>query len=155
MTLRIPFDKGIWADYLSGQESKLPHLSDVSAVSDRVVRVLGGNPGYMQLQGTNTYIVGTGRERILIDTGEGAPCWIARITEYLKTAHIELSFILLTHWHGDHTGGVPDLIAYDDAIATKNLQKSAGLFSEGYQRRSGLSSRRRNFTCHLYSRACG
>ncbi|KHN97629.1 metallo-beta-lactamase superfamily protein [Metarhizium album ARSEF 1941] len=119
MATRIPFDESVWQEYLAGQESQLPPLRDVQHVTDRVVRIMGGNPGMMQLQGTNTYLVGTGRSRILIDTGEGLPCWIERVVRVLQDARLDLAFILLTHWHGDHTGGVPDLVAYDANLADR------------------------------------
>ena len=60
----------IWKDYLSFQEAQLPQLVDVEDVTNRVIRIMGGNPGEMQLQGTNTYLLGTGKSRILIDSGQ-------------------------------------------------------------------------------------
>ncbi|KAJ5129115.1 hypothetical protein N7448_002824 [Penicillium atrosanguineum] len=80
---------------------------------------MGGNPGEMQLQGTNTYLIGTGRSRILIDTGQGMPIWAANITNLLEEKNLEISHVLLTHWHGDHTEGVPDLIIYDPRLASR------------------------------------
>lgn len=62
------------------------------------------------MQGTNTYIIGTGYQRIIVDTSGGEPTWIELIASTLKSMDISLSHVLLTHWHGDHTGGVPDLL---------------------------------------------
>ncbi|CRG83529.1 Beta-lactamase-like protein 2 [Talaromyces islandicus] len=97
-------------EYLSAQASLLPDLPEIKKISPRVIRVLGGNPGLMQLQGTNTYIVGTGTKRILVDTGQGIPQWTQLISSTIEEHDITIEKVLLTHWHGDHTGGVPDLI---------------------------------------------
>lgn len=62
------------------------------------------------LQGTNTYIVGSGSSRLLIDTGQGIPAWAKIVSRTLEELNVSLKYVLLTHWHGDHTEGVPDLI---------------------------------------------
>ncbi|RAL16202.1 putative metallo-beta-lactamase domain protein [Aspergillus homomorphus CBS 101889] len=97
-------------DYLVTQQSRLPKLLDVEQLSPRVLRVLGQNAGKFTLQGTNTYIVGTGQHRLIIDTAQGYREWADLIDVTLSDRSISLSHVFLTHWHGDHTGGVPDLI---------------------------------------------
>lgn len=66
----IKINQCVWGDYLSTQRAQILHLADVEDVTDRVVRIMGGNPGEMQLQGTNTYLLGTGKSRILVDSGQ-------------------------------------------------------------------------------------
>lgn len=38
------------------------------------------------------------------------PIWIENLKWVLETENAEIAYVLLTHWHGDHTGGVPQLL---------------------------------------------
>ncbi|KAI1424982.1 Metallo-hydrolase/oxidoreductase [Xylaria sp. FL1777] len=111
-------------DFLESQLSHLPDIADVEQISSRVIRVLGQNAGKFTLQGTNTYIVGTGPLRLIIDTGQGIPEWADIISLTLSDSKIALSRVLLTHWHGDHTGGVPDLVRMYPSL-TNAIYKNA------------------------------
>ena len=88
----------------------LPHIPDFQQHSDRVVSVLGMNPGPFALTGTNTYLIGTGEKRILLDTGEGKDIYIPNLEKAMKSCGCkELQEIIITHWHFDHLGGVPSV----------------------------------------------
>jgi ribonuclease/clavin/mitogillin len=77
----------------------------------RVHLVMGQNPGPFTLTGTCTYLVGTGRSRLLIDTGEGdRPGYVADLLKTMKeTGCDEIAAILCTHEHHDHIGGIADV----------------------------------------------
>lgn len=90
----------------------IPPLDPITRLSPRVIRILGGNPSKFTLQGTNTHLVGTGSERILIDTAEGLSVWRERLERVLKEEEdgkVKITKVLLTHWHHDHVGGVDDV----------------------------------------------
>ncbi|KAM3501835.1 hypothetical protein MY11210_009261 [Beauveria gryllotalpidicola] len=87
----------------------LAPLSDVKRLSPVCIRILGGNPGKFTLQGTNTYLLGSGKHRILIDSGEGTPSWAASLRKVLRAEGATVDTLLLSHWHHDHVGGIEDL----------------------------------------------
>jgi len=85
----------------------LPELPDVARLSVRVVRILGQNRGSFTLQGTNTYVVGTGTHRAIVDAGDGNSKHIVKLKEFLANEGATISDVVVTHWHEDHMGGVP------------------------------------------------
>ncbi|CAN6626045.1 hypothetical protein TRVA0_010S02586 [Trichomonascus vanleenenianus] len=85
-------------------------IPKITQLSPLVTRVLGCNPGKFTLQGTNTYLIGSGKSRILLDTGAGEVEYASLLQSYLQAQDIEISTILLSHWHPDHVRGLSDVV---------------------------------------------
>jgi glyoxylase-like metal-dependent hydrolase (beta-lactamase superfamily II) len=91
----------------NGVDRRLETLPDVEILSLNVIRILGKNPGRMTLQGTNTYLIGQGPSRILIDTGDGNTKYLTILRQVCKLHQVEeITDVLLTHSHFDHMGGI-------------------------------------------------
>ena len=66
-------------------------------------------------------LVSFGSENILVDCGEG----IQRQFKIAKLNPCKLTRILITHWHGDHTFGLPGLL---ETLSTSEYSKSLQIF---------------------------
>jgi ribonuclease/clavin/mitogillin len=88
-------------------------LPDIDQLSPCVAVALGQNPSMFTGPGTNTYLVGTGKKRLLLDTGSGhdeyMPVLEAAVAQVGCT---EIEGIVLTHAHPDHIGGVHQVRAH-------------------------------------------
>lgn len=67
--------------------------------------LLAPNPGPMTLEGTNTYLVGAGRELVVVDPGPADAAHLDRIA-----AAGDVALILVSHRHPDHTDGIAGLV---------------------------------------------
>jgi glyoxylase-like metal-dependent hydrolase (beta-lactamase superfamily II) len=86
-------------------------MPELDVWSERVAVALGMNPSLFTGPGTNTYLIGTGPRRILLDTGQGRPEYVPVLERALERCGCEgIQEIVLTHAHPDHIGGVRDVI---------------------------------------------
>jgi len=88
-------------------------LPDIDSLSPRVAVALGQNPSMFTGPCTNTYLVGTGKQRILLDTGDGREEYLPILAQAMDRAECDgLQEIVLTHGHPDHIGGVESVMKH-------------------------------------------
>jgi len=98
--------------------------------------------------GQATLIVSPVGESVLIDTGWAGARDADRIKVAAKEAHLKrIDYVLITHYHGDHVGGVADLVQripvttfVDHGGDTENGDNAKKLF-EAYQKATEHSKR--------------
>jgi glyoxylase-like metal-dependent hydrolase (beta-lactamase superfamily II) len=87
------------------------HMPDIDVWSEAVAVVLGQNPGLFAGPGTNTYILGTSRCPLLLDTGQGVSGYVPLLKRALSEVRNadRLQEVLVSHDHPDHIGGADDV----------------------------------------------
>ncbi|KAF9406172.1 hypothetical protein BGZ94_003219 [Podila epigama] len=82
---------------------------------------MGTNGTGCVLLGTNTYLIGKGSRKVLLDTGEGIPEYIPLLQTALdkELQGVTISRVICSHWHHDHVGGVQDVLRF---LAERNIQ---------------------------------
>jgi glyoxylase-like metal-dependent hydrolase (beta-lactamase superfamily II) len=97
-------------------------LPDIDLLSSRVAVALGQNPSVFTGPGTNTFLVGTGPKRFLLDTGSGHAEYMPVLEEAIARAGCrEIEGIVLTHAHPDHIGGVAQVRAHFGSMPVYKL----------------------------------
>lgn len=80
-------------------------------ITERATAVLAANPGWMTLDGTNTWLLqepGAG-SAIAIDPGPDDPVHLTHVVETAEARGARIALILLTHGHPDHAEGARSL----------------------------------------------
>lgn len=96
--------------HMKNGHQQLPPIPQIDVLSPLVTVVLGQNPSNFSLQGTNTYLVGRGEKKILIDSGQGEAAYLDTLAEAMEQCGCTgIEQIVITHWHHDHLGGVPSV----------------------------------------------
>ncbi len=111
------------------------NLAQPERLTPLVQRLRAPNPGPMTLTGTNSYIVGSGPDFIVLDPGPDIPGHIEALARAVSDAGGYLKTIVVTHGHPDHYPGAQGLsrltgapvAAYRDAAFphTQNLEDGA------------------------------
>ncbi|WP_321363627.1 MBL fold metallo-hydrolase [uncultured Celeribacter sp.] len=99
----------------------------ISDLIPGLIRILAPNPSLMTYWGTNSYLLGDGQTRVLIDPGPDLADHRAAILDALPPG-TRLSHILVTHAHRDHSEGARALsdatgapiYAFGDALAGRS-----------------------------------
>jgi len=95
-------------------------LPEVDTWSERVAVALGRNPNPFTGPGTNTFLIGTGSRRILLDTGDGRPEYLPVLERAMARSGCRaIQEIVITHGHRDHIGGVAQLIEHFGPLEVK------------------------------------
>jgi hydroxyacylglutathione hydrolase len=87
------------------QGNAMPNIVPISAFNDNYI-----------------WILVSGKKAIVVDPGDATP-----VIDYLKQHELRLAAILVTHHHHDHSGGVAELIAYQNVpvYSAKNVDESS------------------------------
>jgi endoribonuclease LACTB2 len=75
------------------------------AISERITRFTCKSFGPYSSQQGHVYLLGSGKEKSLIDTGNGHPDYLYEMKEYLKATKSTITTVFSTHSHISHTGG--------------------------------------------------
>jgi glyoxylase-like metal-dependent hydrolase (beta-lactamase superfamily II) len=84
-------------------------MSDTAPGHGEIVRIVAPNPGPMTLEGTNTYVYGSGPCAVIDPGPEDAGHLAAVLAAAEECGGIDV--VLLTHGHGDHAAGAEALAA--------------------------------------------
>lgn len=87
-----------------------------------VVRIVANNPGPFTFKGTNTYLLGRGRDVALVDPGPEDQAHFEAIMRAMKGRRI--TSIIITHTHRDHIDGLPRLKAETGATVYAHGRKA-------------------------------
>jgi glyoxylase-like metal-dependent hydrolase (beta-lactamase superfamily II) len=91
-------------------------LPQPERLSPLVQRLRAPNPGPMTLTGTNSYIVGQGREYFVIDPGPDIESHVLALAKAVSQAGGQIKRILVTHGHPDHYPGALSLSRLTGAL---------------------------------------